>query len=443
MRKFLFPGILFFSVFLPLLAETAGRTVPFGEIWALVKKNSPRLQAAEYDLKASRSAENRAADHWFPRIYLDARAFETNDPALSFMSVLEERQIGPGDFAPPSLNQPSDKLYGRGTLGLDLPLFEGGAKQSLADSARSSREAKEFEKQADTTGEYARLAGSYAALLVLSGEEEDLDKLGSNLAEIQKGYRIGSRSNPVGYSGLLGLKNLENRLAGLRAQNQARQNILKSQIGLQTGSLEKDWSPAPGKVQVFLDQVFPVLEKPQDPAFVLAAQAGADSLEKMKGVETARLLPKVALFGEGSWNGGDRSTATGYTAGAYLQWDLLNIPNLGAGEQAADSWEAAKARAQSLKLQAELDTVRSGESSRALKTNLDLMEDSSKLLEEQTETAKNLFKNGSINALQLVEVLARRADLITDRTRAEMDLVEARAALAVNSGSKEPSHDLP
>ena len=442
MKKFIFLGFLLFSGFLPLLAETAARTVTFNEIWSLVKKNSPKLRAADFDLKASQVAENRAGNHWFPRVYLDARVFGTNDPALSFMSILEERQIGIADFSPLALNQPLDKLYERGTLGLDFPIFEGGAKQSLADSAHKSREAKELEKEADTTGQYAQLAGSYATLLVLSDEEKNLGKLKLNVEEILKDYKIGSKSNPVGYSGLLGLKNLENRLAGLKTQSQARQNILKSQIGIQTQSLKGDWAPTPGKAKDFLDQVFPSMDKPQDSAFVLAAQADADSLEKMKGMETARLFPKVALFGEGYLNGGDRSTATGYTAGAYLQWDLLNIPNIGADEQAADSWEAAKARAKLLKFKAELDSVQSSESLRALNTNLDLMDDSAKLLEEQTETAKSLFKNGSINALQLVEVLARRADLITNRTQAEMDLVQARAMLAVNSGFKEPSIDL-
>ena len=442
LKKFIFLGVLFISVPLPLLAETAVRTVPFDEIWNLVKKNSPSLRAKDYDLKASQIAENRAGNHWFPRVYLDGRVFETNDPSLSFMSVLEQRQIGPADFAPQALNQPLDKLYARGTLGVDFPLFEGGGKQSLADSARKSREVKELEKDAETTNQYVQLADSYAMLLVLADEKENLDKLKLNVEEILKGYKIGSKSNPVGYSGLLGLKNLENRLEGLQAQNQARQNILKSQMGIQTQSLTGDWIPIPGKAKDFLDQVFPSTDKPQDPDFVLEAQANADLLEKMKGVETAKLLPKVALFGEGYFNGGDRSTATGYTAGAYLQWDILNIPNMGAGEQAADSWEAAKARAKEIRLKSELDSVQSSESLRSLNTNLDLMNESAKLLEEQTETAKNLFKNGSINALQLAEVLARRADLITNRTQTEMDLVQARTILAVNSGFKEPSIDL-
>jgi hypothetical protein len=71
-----------------------------------------------------------------------------------------------------------------------------------------------------------------------------------------------------------------------------------------------------------------------------------------------------------------------------------------------------------------------------------LMDDSDKLLEEQAETAKNLFKNGSINALQLVEVLSRRVDLIDQQAMVEMEMAKARVLSAVNSGMEEPAHEV-
>lgn len=432
---------LLITVPLPSTAQTDVKTLSFGEIWNLVKQHSPALHAAEYELKAAKVGEDRAGNHWFPRIFVDARAFETNDPALSFMSVLEERQISVSDFVPSSLNQPQDSFFERETLGLDFPLFEGGAKVAMADSSSKAREGKEQEKNAVFTGQYAQLAGSYASLLVLSDEQENLTKLSDRVGEILKSYSIGSRANPVGYSGLLGLKTLGNRLLGLQTQALARQKTLKNQIQIQTQSLTGDWVPEPGRAKDFLERVLPAPSQSIEPAFVQAAQAGADSIEKMEGAENAKLLPKVALFGEGYLNGGDRSSATGYVAGAYLQWDLLDIPNFGAGEQAADTAHAAQAQADSLKQKAQMDKEQAKESLEALKVNLGLMDDSSKLLEEQTDTAKNLFKNGSINALQLVEVLARRADLITSRAQAEMDLVQAHISLAVNSGFQESIND--
>jgi outer membrane protein TolC len=425
----------------PAFADTTDKTISFNEVWKLVKDHSPELKAADYDLKAAKIGESRAANHWYPHLTLNAKAFETDDPATSFMSVLEERQIGPADFASQALNQPPDSFYEQGSLSLDFPLYEGGAKTSMADSATQSRKAQEMQQKAVLTAQYVQLAGSYAGLLVLADEQMDIQQLDENVGGILKRYSIGSKSNPVGYSGLLGLKNLQNRLEGLQAQARAQVNTLKNQIQIQAESLEGDWSPEPAQATDFLDHVFSVGDSSQEPAFVLAAQAGADAVEKMRGAQSALLLPQVGLFGEGDLNNGDRNLASSYTVGAYLRWDLLDISNWGAGEQAGDTAQAAQARAEELKRQAQSSLVQARESLSALKTNLSLMEDSQTMLEEQTETAKGLFKNGSINALQLVEVLARRADLISTKAQAQMDLVQARVTLVMNSGFQETDND--
>jgi hypothetical protein len=48
---------------------------------------------------------------------------------------------------------------------------------------------------------------------------------------------------------------------------------------------------------------------------------------------------------------------------------------------------------------------------------------------EQTNMMRGLFQNGSISALQFVEVLARRVDLIEARTRTESSVVDSYLAL--------------
>lgn len=442
MRKVLtVVSLLFLS---PVLAAAdTDKIYSFSAVWKMVKDHSPELKAADYDLKAAQIGENRAANYWYPRLTLNAKAFETNDPAASFMSVLEERQISQVDFDPRSLNQPPDSFYEQGSLMLDFPLYEGGAKTAMADAATQSRKAQELQQKAVLTAQYVQLAGSYAGLLVLADEQTDIQQLNENVVGILKRYSIGSKSNPVGYSGLLGLKNLQNRLEGFQAQAQARVNTLKSQIQIQAETLPGDWSAESAEASEFLDKVFPASNSPQTPAFVLASQAGADAVEKTQGTQSALLLPQVGLFGEGDLNNGDRDLASSYTVGAYLQWDLLDISNWGAGEQAGDTAQAAQARAEALKRQAQSSLVQARESLSALKTNLSLMVDSQSMLEEQTETAKGLFKNGSINALQLVEVLARRADLITAKAQAQMDLVQARVTLVMNSGFQEADNDNP
>ena len=46
-----------------------------------------------------------------------------------------------------------------------------------------------------------------------------------------------------------------------------------------------------------------------------------------------------------------------------------------------------------------------------------------KITSEQVLVTEKLFKNGSVNALQLVEVLSRRADVMENKKQIEMSLL--------------------
>jgi hypothetical protein len=62
-------------------------------------------------------------------------------------------------------------------------------------------------------------------------------------------------------------------------------------------------------------------------------------------------------------------------------------------------------------------------------------------LQEQTESARDLFNTGAINALQLVEVLARRVDLLQARTAAQLELVEKRVGILMHSDRIGTNHE--
>lgn len=409
----------------------------FQKLWALTRAHSPELAAAQHELQAAKLGESRAALHWVPRLYATAQGYSTNDPARSFMSLLDQRQITGTDFSPAALNEPESRVYETGTLGIDLPLFEGGAQVSLAAAAQEGRKAQEWQLQAEQKGQYVALASRYAELLALQKEQEDLDQLSQKVQTTIEQYRIGSRSNPVGYSGLLGLKNLANRLQGLLNQNHSQQTSLRDQIRSNVPEIPSDWVPPLESVSNFLDEHLPVSEEEAKalPPAAQAAQANADRLEKMKGVQTAQWLPRIGLFAEGDLTNGDQATATSYTSGAYLQWNLFSASNIDAEAQADQEAQAARSQAQALIQQAGVSRREAQQQRQALQENLKLMDNSAQMLEEQTRTAIDLFKNGSINALQLVEVLSRRADLLTNILDAEMGLVNAAATYALNSAS--------
>ena len=71
----------------------------------------------------------------------------------------------------------------------------------------------------------------------------------------------------------------------------------------------------------------------------------------------------------------------------------------------------------------------------AVEKSLKLLDESEGYLEEQTKISHNLFKNGLINALQYVEVLSRRVDLIKSKSQALNELLNIQSELSKLSNS--------
>lgn len=64
------------------------------------------------------------------------------------------------------------------------------------------------------------------------------------------------------------------------------------------------------------------------------------------------------------------------------------------------------------------------ESKSTLEKSLVLIEDSDKILKEQTSNAMRLFRSGMLNALQLAEVINRRVDLIENKDKIESQYLD-------------------
>jgi outer membrane protein TolC len=412
----------------------------FATIWSLVQIKSPDIKAASSELEGARINQTRASRHWYPRLFLEGRVYSTNDPTLSFISLLGQRQITSQDFATKNLNLPGRHVFERGTLGLDLPLFEGGLRVSHFKAASKMVEAKKYELKSTELGQYADMAVTYSSLLSLKLQQEDLEKLLTDITSIQTHYKIGSKSNPIGYSGLLGLKTLRNKLQALLTESFATATNLRERIRIAAQELPEDWTPKLEAPQDFILAHLYSQSRHQEnmnqdstPALVRSMNLTAEALEQAQDAERAKFLPRIGLFGTGDLYTGSRRGGTSLTAGAYLQWDLFSASNFGATSQAEFSAITAHARAEGMREKSLIEIKKAVQTAHALEKSLALMAESMELLEEQSTVAKELFRNGSINALQFVEVMARRVDLVVSRTEAQIGLAQARATLWVNS----------
>ncbi len=409
-------------------AEAEAAELAFQEAWKIIASESKAQKASNYELEAAEEAKSRSKLHWLPRVYVDAKGYQTNDPGMSFFGTLSQRSVTAADFNPASLNHPESRWYTRGAIGLDLPLFEGGMKAAQVEMQGHFADGKRNSARQAKVGQFAEVAHIYGSLIGLGEQREKLESLNSSLDRLLKAYRIGDRSNQVGYSGLLGLKTLQNRLQGLLAENRASMKAQRAALE-EMGLRREGWVPEKVKVQEFIQRAF-ASERRGESAATGALKGMALASEARARMEKARYLPRVGVFAEEYLFSGSRKTDNGFSAGLYLRWNLFSAEDYGIAKEASLSAAAFEMQALAAAEQEKAELRGASEAIEAVRENLELMEGSEALLEEQTKIAESLFRNGSINALQLVEVLSRRADLIVAHNDAKLSSLKLHAERA-------------
>ncbi|MGE0763748.1 MAG: TolC family protein [Bdellovibrionales bacterium] len=423
-------------------AAAQAETLSFVSAWKKINSASAAQDASRLQTQALRESQSRASRHWLPRVYLDAKSYQTNAPGASFFGLLEQRALVQSDFNPDSINRPDSQLFTRAALGLDLPLYEGGMKASQAQMLKHATLAGENQTRQVQLEQYSIVGLSYGSLAVLAQQKNRLVSLHAEIERMIQGYQLGIKSNPVGYSGLLGMKSLSNRLTGLiqqyEAQSQAYFAAL-SEMGLQ----DLNWTPEAMDSNTFVNfYLSPTVSQTQGPtAFkVAAAQETAKSADELAKMERAKFLPRVGAFAETAAFHGNRDTANSYNAGVYLQWNLFNPADYGSVREARLKSQALFKSTQALTEQERSEKSALQITIKSLRQNINLLNDSYKLLIEQAKMTQTLFRNGSINALQMVEIMNRRADLITQQSDAELSLIKTSAQVVTKEAFDIEAH---
>lgn len=407
---------------------TNADSLSFKEVWQKVRESSPAQEGARLQVQSAEAALSRANNHWLPRIYIDAKTYQTNDPGSVFFGQLEQRKIEASDFSVDTLNHPDTLTFTRGALGLDLPLYEGGMKKAQVATFQHVATAEKFNALQIEIEQYAQSSLAYGSIASIQKNKAKLKELNEQIAQLLKGYQLGQKSNPVGYSGLLGMKSLANRIAGLiefyEAQEKANYSALK-----EMGVRESNWIPQAFDARNFVNQYLKTANtlKSSDSFKTQARNESTQAAAQSSNIDKARYLPRVGAFAETYTFNGNRDTASGYTAGVYLQWNLFDPSDYGKYKESKLKAMAIERfnRANSMQENAQRSALVASDES--LRANLARLDESDKLLSEQIRVSSTLFKNGSINALQFVEILNRRTDLITQQSETEISLLRTSA----------------
>jgi outer membrane protein TolC len=399
----------------------------FESLWAKMKTQSLHIKAQESEKEASDEGHSRAQRHWLPRAYLGSSMFETNDPTQIFFNNLGQRSVEQTDFMLGNLNNPDREKFRFTTIGVDLPLYEGGFKASQVDMLSLMIKANQEELKAKKTSEYTELTKNYISYASIKKLLASLDDLKNKTEAIVNRYQVGDRSNLVGHSGLLGLKGVQNRILGLSALFHSLKNSNqdwfheKLQVSLSANEVSE--------LKTFLDEKYQIVSSSGISTALLAQKYKAQTLDEVISMERARFLPRVGLFGQMNQYQGDRDTATAHAVGLYLQWDLFNPDSYGRVSQAKLKAISAENKIKAYEQDEKIGRQKLTSLKETLETNLKLLDESEKLLGEQTQNMMNLFKNGMINALQLAEVVNRRVDILENKQKLEAQYIDVRSEL--------------
>ncbi|OYZ18067.1 MAG: hypothetical protein B7Y39_14290 [Bdellovibrio sp. 28-41-41] len=423
MKKFL----LSVSVILNFASLASAETLSFSSAWSKVNEGSAAQEASKLQVESLKESQARASRHWLPKVYLDAKSYQTNDPGSAFFGLLEQRSLQQSDFNPDSINHPDSNIFTRGALGVDLALFEGGMKSSQIDMLKHSLAAQKSATSQIQIEQYSAVGLSYGSIVVLAQQKNKLQTLSSEISRMIKGYQLGSKSNPVGYSGLLGMKSLANRVSGLINQYESQSRAYYAALR-EMGLKDVNWAPETMDSNTFVARYFSKSTKESEALASFKAESARENVKasaEAANMEKAKFLPRVGAFAESYVFNGNRATANGYNAGIYLQWSLFDPSDYGGLKEAKLKSMSAAKYSEASEQQERAERAALSESIKSLHQNIDLLNDSHKLLVEQSKMTETLFKNGSINALQIVEILSRRTDLIAQQGEAELSLIKA------------------
>jgi len=407
-------------------ASSRAETLSFPKIWQQVDSGSAAEESSRLMMQSASEAKERASRHWLPRIYLDARTYGSNDPGAAFMGLLEQRSLQQTDFNPDSINHPGNHLYSRAALGLDLPLYQGGMGVAQVDVGGAAVAAKTEEAEQVRLDQYAEAGKAYASLAALDRGLKSLGEVQASVERLHKRYQLGTKSNPVGYSGALGMKALGQRLEALIQQYSAQKQAILAELR-EFGVAASSWSPEAIPAPAFADRYFELQAAPAGSHRLESLKSMAEMSEKSVALEKGKFLPQLGVFAEGYGFNGVRDTATGYSAGLYLRWSLFNPAEYGAVTEAKLKAASAERYAEASGQEERAELVGLRLSLQALRGNIGILQETEQVLREQANVTETLFKNGSINALQFVEVVSRRADLAVQQLEADLSFLKLSA----------------
>jgi outer membrane protein TolC len=395
----------------------------FKTLWQAIREQSYQLKSDKYQTQALESQVSRQSKHHFPTVMLSGQVYGTQEAGTHLFSLLSEKKMMMSDFDPQVLNQPSLDWYQKMGLQARWAVYEGGRQQSLLKFYQNNLEAQNDFMSAQVLMEYQNLFKNYGALMIQSDYLMQVSLLLEEASTYLQQYRLGQKSNPLGYSGWLALRGVI---------QEAKLNQLQVRREFE---VSKNWILE--KTQTHADQLMSSIDNEiKNPSYLKQfTQEKISSLESKDGersvswnqqillkkiqaqedwieVKKSKNLPQLGLFTELSLLRGQRGLGFGFTGGAYVQWSLLNLQEAGESNQARFEQLSLEALMSKADQDERLHGQNLSQSIQFSEQQLELLLSSQEILKEQSRQFKSMYRQGIINLLQVSEIYKKSLELL-------------------------------
>lgn len=402
-------AFLFYS-----LNSYAADSTTFPKLWEMVISNSPLTKAIILQKKASDKSTERLNRYYLPSFYLNSNLFSTNDPGLTFMNFLSEGQTKQDDFIPSNLNSPSNHIFNQSNIGIDYLVYDSGARAALRRSQEHESKSLENEQKLVLINQYVMTLQYFLNYILSNNYEKELKLINNNLELLIKKYKVGEKSNPVGYNGLLSLKNLQNQIDIINLELNSKIETIKNSLKLLTGNSSINIDPEAISFEKLLSS-YAISTNENTTSFqVNLEKEKALSIKESITQEKSKYMPKIGFFGQENLAIGDRGSQTSYTFGIYLKL-YINPSEFGGDDEKEIQTRAREKNAESIALN---DAIILNITNKEIDKNnikLTLLNKSEEIILEQTKIVFNLYNNGNTNISQISEIINKHIDILNKK----------------------------
>ncbi len=437
-----FSARLFVSAILAIAAlfgssKSLSNTLTFDDLWTMAKTNSEEIKKTKTETEISTLQATRLKNHWTPSLYLRGGHMSTNNAGQALFANMNQRSVDPtSDFNPRSVNNPGQTHLTEMTMGLNWPLYEGGKFENLKKSSQEQLEAQRFFESGNELKLKSQLLSSYSKILNYENSLNEINRTVGIINQQMKKYQIGNKKNPIGHSGLLGLRATLNKAIAYKGQILSRKRQEFQIIQMSIPNLQTKWRPKQESPINFI-KTNVKNEDNNSPSMILRGQEHLNKAMTYEAEsEKSNRLPIIGAYAESSTFVGERDTANSVTYGAYLKWQF-GWYNTHLHKEIHLKKMKNKYELQVQKRKEESGRINLKNWIISLGQTLNTTLENKKIIEEQINISEQLYKNGAINAIQLNQIYSSLVDLQIEVEQVISNIIEAETQLYAISSKEE------